>query len=224
MGDDLTICRAARVSYDADHRPGDEFTEGSDKKLIFYLYKNRHTSPFEQVEFQFEVQVPFFIARQWHRHRTWNYNEVSARYTELDMGWFVPQMTTIGIQSKHNKQVRDVQELRDDMTSDEKQQLLEHSMEFVADLDVHSKNAFTLYRKHLRRGVPRELARAFLPMNAYTRFYAKVDLHNLFHFLELRLHPHAQQEVQDYAKAMFTLIEPIVPMACDAFREFTLGR
>src|ERR1035437_1410229 len=107
MGSDLAIVRSARVSYDAEWR---EVVEGEidskDEKLINYLMKNKHTSPFESVVFTFEVCAPIFVFRQWHRHRTWSYNEVSARYTELDMGWYAPALEQITTQSTSNKQMR----------------------------------------------------------------------------------------------------------------------
>src|SRR6266850_3605321 len=109
MGDDLSIVRAARVSYDADWRSGED--EGKDAKLIHYLLRNRHTSPFECVNFTFEIKCPIFVARQWHRHRTWKYSEVSARYTELPEEYYLPENETVGKQSDKNKQMRDMQEV-----------------------------------------------------------------------------------------------------------------
>lgn len=200
MGGDLSIVRSARVSYNAGWRAGED--EGSDWRLIHYLLKNGHTSPFEAVQFTFEIKCPIFIARQWHRHRTWSYNEVSARYTELDEGFYVPAPEVIGKQSKHNKQVRD------------------EGTNTWAPIPIrkHCEAAFALYRELLDSGVPRELARSVLPVAAYTRFFGTVDLHNLFHFLRLRLHSHAQYEIRQYAEAILALIEPACPVAVDAFQ------
>ena len=209
MGTDQDIVRAARVSYDADWRAGD--SEGSDKRLIGYLMKNAHTSPFEAVQLTVEICCPMFIARQWHRHRTWSYNEVSARYTELDMGYYIPRLEDVGVQSKDNKQVRD----RVEMT--EAQQDL--AMDFVDGLRTQSESAFKEYKYWLEQGVPREIARSLLPMNTYTRFFGSVNLHNMFHFLRLRLHSHTQYEMRMYALALLHICSVIAPVATRAFKD-----
>lgn len=211
MGTDLSIIRAARVSYDADWRAGE--SESADEKLINYLLKNRHTSPFEAVQFTFEVKAPIFIFRQWHRHRTWSYNEVSARYTELDEGFYVPRPELIGTQSKDNKQVREI--AFGEATPE--QRTLADAMWKTCD------HAFNVYREMIREGVPREIARSVLPVAAYSRMFATVDLHNLMHFLKLRLHPHAQYEIRCYAIALRELAGSIVPCAMRAFDEHMIG-
>lgn len=202
MGDDLSIVRAARVSYDADWRTGED--EGKDAKLIHYLMRNRHTSPFEAVTFTFDVKAPIFVFRQWHRHRTWSFNEVSARYSELPEEFYVPE--TVGVQAQHNKQMR-LMELN--ASEDEIRQLIR----------VQCQESFNTYRRLLDAGTPRELARGVLPMNTYSHMFATVDLHNLFHFLKLRLHEHAQYEIQVYARAMLEQIRSVVPVATAAFEE-----
>jgi len=203
MGSDLSIVRSARVSYDADWREGED--EGKDAKLIGYLMKNKHTSPFECVSFTFEVKAPIFVFRQWHRHRTWAYNEISARYTELDEGFYVPELDQITTQSASNKQMRTTEQ---------------HPMAAILanSMRVCNDASFAVYRKMIAEGCPRELARSVLPVAAYSRMFASVNLHNLFHFLRLRLHEHAQYEIRVYAEAMLKLIEPIVPVATAAFR------
>jgi thymidylate synthase (FAD) len=203
MGDDLSIVRSARVSYDADWREEDE---GKDAKLIKYLMKNKHTSPFEAVSFTFEVKAPIFVFRQWHRHRTWSYNEISARYTELDEGWYVPEVEQITTQSTSNKQMR----------TNEKNP---EAYFIKGAIDGWCEEAFNLYKKLMELGCPRELARSVLPVAAYSRMFATVDLHNLMHFLRLRLHEHSQYEIRVYADAILKLIEPIVPVAIVAFKE-----
>lgn len=202
MGDDLSIVRSARVSHNADWRTGSE--AGKDEKLIRYLLKNRHTSPFESVQFTFEVKAPIFVFRQWHRHRTWSYNEVSARYSELPEEFYIPDK--IGVQSETNKQGREFTANAAEATM------------FTDLLTHHSESGFRLYKAALEGGIPRELARCFLSTNTYTRMFASVNLHNLFHFLSLRLHPHAQYEIRQYAEGLLTLIEPIVPVAVKAFQ------
>lgn len=206
---DLEIIRNARVSYNADWRAGDD--ESGDAKLIRYLLKNKHTSPFEAMVFTFEIQVPIFIARQWHRHRTWSYNEVSARYAPLDLGYFIPEPSTIGKQSKSNKQMRDIGDMTDEEAA------VYH--DFELSLRSHNSNGHNLYKYFLEQGIPRELARCFLEVNAYTRYFGTVNLHNLMHFLRLRLHEHAQYEVRQYAEALLGLVESICPITIKAFRE-----
>lgn len=213
MGSDLSIVRAARVSYNADWRgelESDDVAVGlsraKDEKLIHYLMKNKHTSPFEAVTFTFEVKAPIFIFRQWHRHRMWSYNEISARYTELDEGFYVPDVEQITGQSTSNKQMR---------TGEQHP----HAEAIQKAIQDQCRNAFNLYKNLLADGCPRELARSVLPVAANSRMFASVDLHNLMHFLRLRLHSHAQYEIRVYAEAIVKLIEPIVPIAMQAFNE-----
>ena len=201
MGSDLSVVRAARVSYDAAWRAGED--EGSDRRLINYLWRNKHTSPFEAVEFQFEVKAPIFVFRQWHRHRTWSFNELSARYRELPEEFYVPAPEMIGEQSKHNKQVRDLGGLPDRTSA--------------GMIRLACEASFSIYRNLLSRGVPRELARSVLPVATYSHMFAKVDLRNLLGFLDLRVHEHAQHEIRVYAEAMLDLIRPIVPVCVEAW-------
>lgn len=208
MGSDLSIVRNARVSYDAEWRAGDD--DGKDAKLLNYLLKNKHTSPFESCVFTFDVKAPIFIFRQWHRHRTWSFNEISARYAELPEEFYVPELDQITTQSATNKQMRT--DLQHPQAQD------------CANL-IHSTNSasFAAYKAMIAEGVPRELARSVLPVGTYSHMFATVDLHNLFHFLKLRLHSHAQYEIRVYAEAMLELIEPIVPVSTAAFRQHILG-
>ncbi|MHA2377241.1 MAG: FAD-dependent thymidylate synthase [Candidatus Thorarchaeota archaeon] len=208
MGSDLDIVRSARVSYDAEWRAGED--EGKDKKLIHYLMKNRHTTPFECVTMTFDIKAPIFVFRQWHRHRTWSYNEVSARYAELPEEYYIPKPEQVGVQSKSNKQMRDMAG---------EAGLTEVDLRFISDLQSHSAAGFILYQYYIKQGVPRELARLFLGLNTYSHMFATVNLHNLFHFLRLRLHSHAQYEIRVYAEAMLHLIRPVVPVAVAAFEE-----
>jgi thymidylate synthase (FAD) len=203
MGNDLSVVRSARVSYDAEWRAGQD--EGKDAKLIHYLMKNKHTSPFESVAFTFEVKAPIFVFRQWHRHRTWSFNEISARYSELPEEYYIPELSKITTQAVNNKQQRTDEILAD---AEEIQSLIQHQ---CAD-------AFTTYHKLLEKGCARELARGVLPVNTYSKMFATIDLHNLLGFIKLRDHSHAQYEIQVFAQAMLELIEPIVPECVKAFR------
>jgi thymidylate synthase (FAD) len=204
MGDDLSVVRAARVSHDAAWRTGED--AGKDEKLIRYLWKNHHVSPFEHVTFTFEVKAPVFVFRQWHRHRTWSFNEVSARYTELPEEFYVPNPKDIGVQSIGNKQGRVTGE-----GPDRGRQAYRYQSTCQA--------AFREYHELLADGWPRELARMVLPLSTYSTMFATVDLRNLLHFLELRTDPHSQWEIQQYAFAMFDLIEPIVPVCIKAWAD-----
>lgn len=210
MGDDLSIVRAARVSYDAAWRAGEN--EGSDTRLIGYLWRNKHTTPFEAVEFQFEVKAPIFVFRQWHRHRTWSYNELSARYRELPEEFYIPDPALIGKQSVSSKQARDIAPIEGDA--------LELQKSAASAARDQCKAAFDLYRRLLKDGNwPRELARSVLPVATYSHMFAKVDLKNLFHFLTLRCDAHAQYEIRVYADAMRELIRSVVPVAVSAWEE-----
>ncbi|HEY8214059.1 MAG TPA: FAD-dependent thymidylate synthase, partial [Methylocystis sp.] len=191
MGSDLSIVRAARVSYDAAWRAGED--EGSDARLINYLWKNKHTTPFEAVELQFEVMAPIFVFRQWHRHRTWSFSELSGRYREMPELFYLPDPALIGEQSTTNKQGRqpggDIEARRIDV------EVLREACEI----------GFSTYRTLLAQGWPRELARCALPLNAYSHMFAKVDLKNHFDFLTLRADTHAQYEIRVFAEAMLEL-------------------
>jgi thymidylate synthase (FAD) len=204
MGSDLSIVRSARVSYNAQWRTGED--EGKDAKLINYLVKNRHTTPFESVTFTFEVKAPIFVFRQWHRHRTWAYNEVSARYTELPEEYYIPAENLITMQSTSNKQMR----------TDE---VNPNATQIRSIMEGQCFGAFRAYKRMLELGCPRELARSVLPVATYSQMFGTVSLLNLFRFLTLRTHTHAQFEIRVYAVAMLELIEPVVPHAVAAFKE-----
>lgn len=217
MGSDLSIVRNARVSYDAEWRSGED--EGKDAKLLNYLLKNKHTSPFESCVFTFDVKAPIFVFRQWHRHRTWSFNEISGRYAELPEEFYVSEPGNYGTQSSSNKQMRNIADGVDGYSKEEWDKFLRWEDE---QRDI-MEQCFKLYRKHIAEGMPRELARTVLPLSTYSHMFATVDLHNLFHFLKLRLHSHSQFEIRVYAEAMLKLIEPIVPVSTEAFRKHVLG-
>ena len=200
MGDDLRVSNAARVCQE-------EWRGDQDLKLINHLYKERHTSPFEHVIFTFEVMAPIFVFRQWHRHRVWKFNEISARYQELPEVYYVPVMDSVGMQSKKNHQSR------------EQDQDNENAAQIVSAVRRAQSNAFSEYHKLLEMGCPRELARAVLPVGTYSKMYATIDLHNLFRFLTLRLNPHAQYEIRVYAEAMAEIVAGFVPHCFSAWLE-----
>lgn len=200
MGDDNTVISAARVSH-----LGESKGKQADEKLIKYLMSHGHTSPFEQVEFQFRAKAPIFVARQWMRHRTWSYNEVSRRYTSEEIDFYIPQ--ELRYQSVSDKQASE------NVLSDPWAKTL------IKSIEKNSEGSYRLYEILLENGVCREQARMVLPVNMYTSFYAKTNLHNLFHFLELRNSPHAQYEIRVYAEAIEKIIEPIVPVSYHIWKE-----
>lgn len=203
MGSDISVVRAARVSYDAEWRAGTD--EGSDRRLINYLIRHDHTSPFEAVTLTFDVKAPIFIFRQWHRHRTWSYNELSARYRELPAEFYVPSPEVIGVQSKDSKQARVIDG--------------EGGIAHAQAIRGACEAAFLTYQLLLSTGCPRELARGVLPLNTYSHMFATVNLHNLFRFLTLRLDPHAQWEIRQYAWAMLALASTVAPSSVSAWAD-----
>lgn len=205
MGTDMSIVNAARVSYLSDSK-GDY----ADKKLINYLMMHRHTSPFEQVEFQWRVKCPLFVRSQWHRHRTWSYNEISRRYTSEDIEFYIPEMwrtEASGDKQKSSDTVIGRWETG-------------HHDPISVTVYNHCDYAVRLYNRMLERGVSKEQARMVLPQNLYTIFYAKVDLHNLLHFIGLRSDSHAQWEIQQYSNAMLEMIRARVPWTVEAWEEY----
>jgi thymidylate synthase (FAD) len=207
MGGDLSVVRSARVSYDAEWRTGED--DGKDAKLIDYLVRNHHTSPFEAVTFTFDVKAPIFVFRQWHRHRTWSFNEVSARYTELPEEFYVPALEQITTQHSSNKQMRTTEQHQD-------------AGLIRCAIRNSCLDAFSTYRGLISMGTPRELARGVLPVNTYSHMFASVNLLNLMKFLKLRLHEHSQYEIRVFAEAMLELIEPLVPVTVAAFKKHWL--
>jgi thymidylate synthase (FAD) len=202
MGTDATIAESARVSYGQ----GTKSVSG-DRNLIRYLMRHQHTSPFEMAEARFLVKVPVFVWRQWIRHRTANVNELSGRYSELPDEYFVPEQWRS--QSVTNKQGG------------------EEPMEYDrwdTGAGLHTEDlAFLEYRSRLEAGVSRELARTCLPVSHYTMAYWKCDLHNMFHFLKLRMHAHAQVEIRVYADAIYNLLSQKFPIAFEAFNDYVLN-
>ena len=218
MGDDAAIVQAARVSYGRGTRQTRQ-----DAGLIRYLMRHAHTTPFEMCEIKFHVKLPIFVARQWIRHRMASVNEYSARYSILDREFYVPEPEHLAAQSSSNRQGRG--EL---LGGDEAQQVLDI-------LRQDAETAYDHYEEMLnetqaggvvdeaRSGLARELARMNLTLGFYTQWYWKIDLHNLFHFVQLRADPHAQYEIRAYADVIARIIEAWVPLAYEAFADYRLG-
>lgn len=192
LGQEISIVNAARVSFGKLKTAMAE----RDIKLLNYLIENKHTSPLEHVVFTFSIHCPLFVRGQWHRHRTWSYNEISRRYTEIDMEFYTPD------------------KLRQQADNDRQASV------FATDfndaglrkmISKHNQSSFALYEELLGNGVCREQARGVLPQNMMVTFWGTVNLGNLLHFLELRDSEHAQWEIREYAIAIKKLIKPIIP-------------
>lgn len=203
MGNDASIVQAARVSYGKGTK-----SVRDDRGLIRYLMRHRHTTPFEMVEFKFLVRLPIYVARQWVRHRASSLNEYSARYSVVPDEYDVPPADEVRHQSKVNRQGRG-----DPLPA-------EAVEAFRSDLDRVSKDAYAAYTRALEAGVARETARLLLPVAFYTQWYWKTNLHNLFHFLSLRLDAHSQEEIRVYAAEVARLGRLVCPVAFEAFEDF----
>ncbi len=206
MGGDESIVQAARVSYGAGTKSVNE-----DRGLIRYLMRHLHTTPFEMVELKFHCKLPIFVARQWIRHRTANVNEYSGRYSIMKDEFYVPSADAIHFQSQKNKQGRDETEV----PNETRQQIID-------ELLSEQTTSYNNYEKFLELNIARELARINLPLSLYTEWYWKIDLHNLFHFLRLRLDEHAQFEIRVYADAMAEITKHVAPIAYEAFEDYIL--
>jgi thymidylate synthase (FAD) len=207
LGGDERVVQAARVSYGVGTK-----TYREDAGLIDYLLRNSHTSPFEQVILTFHVKLPIFVARQWVRHRTARLNEISGRYSVMKDDFYVPASEDVAFQSTDNKQGRSAQAL---------------DAEFAESLRAHlaaaQKQAYTDYAHLIDQGIARELARINLPLSLYTELYWQIDLHNLFHFLELRLSAHAQKEIRLYAEVLLEIAKHVAPRCCESFERYQQG-
>jgi len=205
MGDDASIVQSARVSYAKGTK-----TVNEDEGLIRYLMRHRHTTPFEMVEFKFHCRMPIFVARQWIRHRTANVNEMSARYSEMPDLFYEPTAELCTTQSAQNRQGG---------TGQQVERVSELAQTFARD----QSQLYRQYEEYLSVKMRRELARVNLPVSLYTEWFWKIDLHNLLHFLSLRLDPHAQYEIRVFAEAMADIVKQYVPMAWRAFEDYSLN-
>ncbi|MBU3678300.1 MAG: FAD-dependent thymidylate synthase [Candidatus Kapabacteria bacterium] len=206
MGDDAAIVQAARVSYGSGTKKVHE-----DRGLIRYLMRHLHTTPFEMVEFKFHVKLPIFVARQWIRHRTANVNEYSGRYSEMKDEFYVPDPDQVRAQSAMNKQGR----AETAFDADEAEKIR-------ASMQQTQEMLYGQYQDLLATDLAREIARINLPVSNYTEWYWKTDLHNLFHFLRLRIDPHAQYEIRVFGEAMAEIVKAAVPLAYEAFEDYIL--
>ena len=209
MGNDLSVVNAARVSFGAEKEHLDE----RDKKLINYLMEHNHTSPFEHCAITMRFTVPLFIRSQHHRHRTWAYNEISRRYTSVDMQFYAP--SEFRTQHKSNRQASN-DDLVDPMI--DSSYLMYGTDNASAALSKHHSMSLSLYNGMLDAGICREQARGVLPQNLYTQYYGTTDLHNLLKFVSLRVHEGAQWEIQQVAKACLQIAEEFFPHSVASYR------
>jgi thymidylate synthase (FAD) len=206
LGGDARIVQSARVSYGSGTK-----TVRQDRGLIHYLLKHAHTSPFEQVQLTFHTKMPIFVARQWVRHRTARLNEISGRYSIMRDEFYLPDPEHVCAQSESNKQGR-----ADALPADQ-------ALAIIEAMEREQRETYANYEKLLDLNVARELARVNLPNSLYTEWYWQIDLHNLFHFLRLRMDAHAQYEIRVYAEAMARCAQAVAPLAYEAFEEHVLG-
>jgi thymidylate synthase (FAD) len=207
MGGDDRVVQAARVSYGEGTKSYRE-----DAALIDYLLRHQHTSPFEQVILTFHIKLPIFVARQWIRHRTARLNEISGRYSVMKDDFYLPAPEDLGLQSSDNKQGRSTEALEAGKAE-----------KVRAVLEAGQKDSYAAYRSLVDEGIARELARINLPLSLYTEWYWQIDLHNLFHFLSLRMDRHAQKEIRLYAEKLFEIAGKVAPRCCESFERHILG-
>ena len=209
MGTDLSVVNAARVSFGSQK----EEVEEKDIKLINYLMEHNHSSPFEHCTITFRFTVPLFIRSQHHRHRTWAYNEISRRYTSVDINFYEP--SKFRQQHKSNRQAS-----TDDLINpivEYNRSGLPISSDASTLVSTHHRESMKLFEKMLEAGVCREQARGILPQNLYTQYYGTVNLHNLLKFIALRSHEGAQWEIQQVAEACLDITEDLFPHAVHSF-------
>ena len=204
MGSDDAIVQAARVSYGKGTK-----SVNTDRGLIRYLMRHEHTTPFEMCEVKFHIKLPIFVMRQLVRHRTASLNEYSARYSVVTDEFYIPPKEQLKEQSTNNKQGRD-----SELGDEEK----EYVVESMARLWDYNYNTYEYYINNYN--LARESARAVLPVGGYTECYWKANLKNFLHMARLRMDPHAQWEIREYASALYNLVKPLFPAACEAFEDY----
>jgi thymidylate synthase (FAD) len=214
MGNDDSVVQSARVSYGSGTKK-----VNADKALINYLMAHRHTTPFEMCEIKFHIKLPIFVARQWIRHRTASVNEYSARYSIVEDEFYIPNPQHLSAQSKVNHQGRDENKILNSVEQKRVLDLLKHDTAnaYKDYLEMINQDSLGNIVDENKEGLARELARMNLPLNCYTQWYWKIDLHNLLHFLNLRADKHAQYEIRVYAQIMLDLVKKWVPNCYEAF-------
>jgi thymidylate synthase (FAD) len=207
MGNELSIVNSARLSFNQSSAE----LSSKDQGLINFLMRERHSTPFESIEFQFDVKAPLFVVREWQRHRLSSFNEWSARYSEIDEEFYVPERSHV--REQHGKPGAYTFEPMQDP-------------EVVDDAIYHiercQKEAFRTYHYLMEKGVAKEVARTVLPVGMYSRMKYKANLRSVLNFLSLRNHPHAQLEIQEFAVALEALVTEQLPYVMECWN--THGR
>lgn len=209
MGEDITIVNSARVSFGVEK----SLLDDKDKKLINYLIKHQHTSTLEHNIATFRIKVPLFVRSQHHRHRTWSYNEISRRYTDVNMQFYIPD--AYRTQHKSNRQASNIDE-QINPQMDSYPIMLESRLCNEA-IEYHVQNSLSLYNDMIKKGIAREQARMILPQNLYTEYYATANLNNILKFINLRTHEGAQWEIQKLAEGMLSIIENLWPVTVKSY-------
>ena len=220
FGTDLRIVESARISYKSPSK-GEE----QDKKLLFYLYKNFHGSPFEQCNLTFNIKMPIFVMREFVRHRTFRLNEMSGRYVELPSEFYIPkEWRKQDLKNKQGSLAEESwnpevfpKELYPEMYIDG---AIGNSVKATEYLEQFCQYSYTKYRNLLKIGVSREMARMVLPVNLYTEIYVNCDVRNLMNFFTLRTSEKAQWEIQQFAKAMYDIFKELYPWSAEAYEKF----
>jgi len=204
-GDDSTVVRSARVSFGKDS--DDNALSDRDKKLIQYLINHKHTSTLEHCGITFKFTVPLFVRSQHHRHRTWSYNEISRRYTDVNIQFYEP--VSFRTQHKSNRQASNI--------DDNINPILSCGSNCSEAVSIHNQMSVDLYNKMLDSGVCREQARGVLPQNLYTEYYGSVNLGNLLKFIDLRIHEGSQWEIRKVAEACLSLSKELFPHTISSY-------
>jgi thymidylate synthase (FAD) len=211
FGTDERIVESARISYKSPSKGADQ-----DKKLLLYLWKNQHTSPFEQCNITFNIKMPIFVMRQFVRHRTFRLNEMSGRYTEFIEEFYIPD----------NWRKQDTKNKQGSIEEEKFNPFIgvngpDGDPIYATDaFQNHCYNSFKLYQEFLEKGISKEMSRMILPVNLYTEIYVNCDLNNLLRFFRLRLDEHAQWEIRQYAKAMYYVFANLYPMCAEAYEKY----
>jgi thymidylate synthase (FAD) len=218
MGTDLTIVNSARVSFGNTR---DELND-RDKRLVEYLVKHKHTSTFEHNVVSFKFVVPLFVRSQHHRHRTWSYNEISRRYTDKNMDFYLP--SSFRTQHKSNRQASNPEELvNPKMWEFDDGAMMDSSIRVSEYMEICTDKCLQAYKDFLAKGVCREQARMILPQNLYTEYYGTCNLSNLLKFIDLRTHEGAQWEIQRVAEACLEIASDLWPVAVGSYRRIKSG-
>ncbi len=208
-GDDIDPSNAARMSFDSMDK---ERSREADLKLADYLMKNRHSTPFEMIEIWIEMKMPIFVARQFVRHRTVTINEVSGRYVTLPAEWYIPDPKNVGFRPENVKQGRVIPVVEGEVSPT--------ISWFLNQLQMHCHQSYLIYCNAIESGIPPEVARTILHLNHYTHWLWKQDLHNMMHFLALRVDSHAQWEAQQYGNAILSMLRTFLPNSMELFDKY----